>query len=486
MTHDDPVPHSPTPPVAPPARARPRRRWIVGVAAGLSALALLTATGFYTWPRIVNIFEGWIVNRVGGSLAETALEAASIDEDVVAELEPVDPAQPPPRSGGDGEPVAGNGPELPPAASPTATFLVIGSDSREDLPEGLVNDRVPGRRADVIMLVTLEGGRARVLSIPRDLQVEVEGYGDAKVNAAFAYGGSALMVSTITREFDIPINHYLEVDFFGFASIVDELGGVDVSFPYRARDRKSFLDVPAGTETLDGEQALAYARSRNYQELRGNGWVTVDGSDLGRIRRQQTLLYAMLASLRRPTIIFDAWDVVRAAGSHLTLDANLDQDRLLDLADAARRLDWEDVEVYTLPVSAFSSGGVFYLRRAEPEASRVLAAFMGVPLPEPPPEEEQEPPEPPEPIAVRVLNGNGAGGQARIWGDFLEGRGFELVGVGDAADFGFARTVVTVRPGDLALGERVTAALGFGVVEAGSVREGTDAVVVVGADALEG
>lgn len=476
MTHDDAVPHSPPPPDAPPARARPRRRWIVRTAVGLSALALLTAAGFYTLPRIVEMF--------GGRLAETLLEEAVIDEEVVAELKPVEPAQPPPRAGGDGEPVAGNGPPPPPAAAPNATFLVIGSDSREDLPAGLVNDRVPGRRADVIMLVTLEGERARVLSIPRDLQVEVEGYGAAKVNAAFAYGGSALMVSTITREFGIPINHYLEVDFFGFASIVNELGGVDISFPYRARDRKSFLDVPAGTETLNGEQALAYARSRNYQELRGDAWMTVDGSDLGRIRRQQTLLYAMLASLRRPTIIFDAWDVVRAAGRHLTLDANLDQDRILDLADAARRLNWEDVEVYTLPVSAFSSGGVFYLRRAEPEASRVLAAFTGVPWEEAPP--ETEPPEPPEPIAVRVLNGNGAGGQARIWGDFLEGRGFELVGVGDAADFGFERTVVTVRPGDLALGERVAAALGFGVVEAGSVREGTDAVVVVGADALAG
>lgn len=84
------------------------------------------------------------------------------------------------------------------------------------------------------------------------------------------------------------------------------------------------------------------------------------------------------------------------------------------------------------------------------------------------------------------MNGNGGGGQAAVWGEFLQGRGFDLVGVGDAADFGFARTVVTVRPEDMALGERVTAALGFGVVEAGSVREGTDAVVVVGADALPG
>ncbi len=471
MSHDHPVPPPPSPPVAAPTRTRPRRRWILRTAVGLSIVALLTAAGFYGLPRIVEMF--------GGRLADVILDEASIDEEVVEVLQPVSPAQPP-AAGDDGEPAAEGDPQSPPAVLPTTTFLVIGSDSREDLPEGLVNDRTPGQRADVIMLVTLDGEQVRVLSIPRDLQVEIEGYGANKVNAAFAFGGSPLMVSAVSEEFGIPINHYLEVDFFGFASIVDELGGVDISFPYRARDRKSFLDVPAGTETLNGEQALAYARSRNYQELRGSGWVTVDGSDLGRIRRQQTLLFAMLAALRRPTIIFDALDVVRAAGRHLTLDASLDRERILDLADAARRLDRDNVQVHTLPVDAFTSGGVFYLRRSEPEASRVLAAFLGLP-------EEEAPPVPArEPIAVRVLNGNGGGGQAAVWGEFLEGRGFDLVGVGDAADFGFAQTVVTVRPEDLALGERVTAALGFGVVEAGSVREGTDAVVVVGADALPG
>lgn len=435
-------------------------------------LAVLTAAGFYMFPRIVEL--------LGGRLVNTLLEESTIDEEVVGALQPVEEAQPSAQGGGGGAAEAAGGGPAPAASAAPVTFLVIGSDSRADLPAGLVNDRVPGQRADVIMLVTLEGDRLRLLSIPRDLRVEIEGHGSNKVNAAFAFGGSPLMVSTVSNAFDIPINHYLEVDFFGFASIVDELGGVDISFPYRARDTKSFLDVPAGTEELDGRQALAYARSRNYQELRGDSWVTVDGSDLGRIRRQQTLLFAMLAALRRPTIIFDALDVVRAAGQHLTLDASLDRERILDLADAARSLDTDDVEVHTLPVSAFTSNGVFYLQRSEPEASQVIAAFRGVPAEQPPGDA------PPETIAVRVLNGNGGGGQAGTWGEYLEGRGFQLAGVGDAADFGFAQTVVRVRPEDMSLGEQVTAALGFGVVEAGSVREGLDAVVVVGADALGG
>ena len=465
------VPPSPPPASAPSSgRERPRRRWGLRAAVGLAILAALTAAGFYMFPRIVEMF--------GGRLVSALLEESTIDEEVVGALQPVDPAQPLIGGGGGGAAEAAVGGQSPVPPVPPVTFLVIGSDSREDLPEGLVNDRVPGQRADVIMLVTLEGDRLRLLSIPRDLQVEIEGHGTNKVNAAFAFGGSPLMVSTVSNAFDIPVNHYLEVDFYGFASIVDELGGVAISFPYRARDTKSFLDVPAGTEELDGRQALAYARSRNYQELRGSAWVTVDGSDLGRIRRQQTLMFAMLAALRRPTIIFDALDVVRAAGQHLTLDASLSRDRILELADAARRLDADDVEVHTLPVSPFTSNGVFYLKRSEPEAERVIAAFRGVPAEQPPDNGS------PEPIAVRVLNGNGGGGQAGTWGEYLEERGFRLAGVGDAADFGFAQTVVRVRPEDMVLGERVAAALGFGVVEAGSVREGLDAVVVVGADAL--
>ena len=96
-----------------------------------------------------------------------------------------------------------------------------------------------GQRADVIMLVTLEYGQVRILSLPRDLKVEVAGHGVQKVNAAYAFGGAPLMVSTVADFTGIEINHYVEMDFFGFASIVDELGGVEINFPYPARDLKS-------------------------------------------------------------------------------------------------------------------------------------------------------------------------------------------------------------------------------------------------------
>src|SRR3990172_10442764 len=148
------------------------------------------------------------------------------------------------------------------------TFLVVGSDSREGL-ENLENfGDFGGARGDVIMLVRVDpvNSEARMLSIPRDLWVDIPGQGKGKINSAYSYGGPSLMVRTIQENLGIEVNHYVEIGFVGFQEMVDELGGIQVSFPYAARDGSSGLDVEAGTEVLDGEMALAYARSRKYQE----------------------------------------------------------------------------------------------------------------------------------------------------------------------------------------------------------------------------
>ena len=452
MTTDDPIGQ----PVSAPQPATSRRRWSKLIIALIVANALMLVVLLVAVPRVTPLIKEEVAERA----SEVLIEEATVDEEVVSALTPV----PEPELG---EPL------------PAVTFLVMGSDSREDLPEDFgVSDYVLGRRADVVMIATLDGEQARVLSLPRDLRVEIEGYGTNKLNAAYAFGGPSLMVRTVSDLTGIDIHHYLELDFFGFASIVDELGGVEISFPYPARDLKSFLDVEAGRQLLDGRTALAYARSRQYEELRDGGWVTVDGSDLGRIRRQQTLLFAMLASAKRPSIIFDAADVLRAAGSHATLDASLDSDRLADLVLAARRLDRDDVEVATLPVVVSEGDGVYYLVPDQPEATEVIAAFLGAT-----PESVEGLPAY-ESLTVKVLNGNGGSGQATAWSTRLESHGFGVVQVGDAASFDFRDTVVTVRPEEIGKGLAIVEALGFGKVESGSVGEGLDAVVIVGADAL--
>lgn len=454
------------------------RRWRKLVIS-LAVVNAVVLAAILLWPRMVGFVGSAIEGPVATRAANQLIGRASIDEEVVAELAPPAEEEEAPA------PAAGEEPAQP----PPLTFLVMGSDSREDLPADFgVNDQVAGRRADVIMLAVLDGDQVRVLSLPRDLKVQIEGYGTEKLNAAYAIGGPALMVKTVRELTGVEINHFLEMDFYGFASIVDELGGVEIRFPYRARDTKSFLDVQAGRQLLDGKTALAYARSRQYQEWQGGGWVTVDGSDLGRIRRQQTLLYAMLESAKRPSIIFDAAGVLSAAGSHITIDASLDADRLSNLLVAARRLDRENIEVATLPVYETVERGAYYLIAVEPGASEAIAAFAGAgtePVSAPPPSgPESEPPPEAEVITLKVLNGNGGSGQATAWRDRLEGYGFGVSGVADAAYFDFLTTVVTVRPGELEKGRAVIDALGFGEVQVGSVENGLDAVVIIGEDAL--
>ena len=361
------------------------------------------------------------------------------------------------------------------------TFLVIGGDTREGLPDELgIDDRVDGNRADVMMLATLDSDSARILSLPRDLQVEFAGFGTAKLNAALTLGGADLMVSTVEEFTGVQIDHYVEMDFYGFASIVDALGGVEISFAYPARDLKSGLRVDAGVQLLDGKEALAYARSRGYQERRDNVWVSIDANDLGRIRRQQSLLFAMLESAKRWSILFDLGAVIRAAGQHLVIDSGLDTERLLEIAWAARNLSEADIEVFSLPVWESTDGGAYYLHPRQPDADAVLAAFEGAtpaPIAEPVPVQQ---------LRLEVLNGNGGESQAARWAAWFEDHA-EVSGtvrVGDAASFDFDNTVVRVRPYDHEIGQQVVEMLGFGLVEAGSVEESLDAVVILGADAL--
>ena len=123
--------------------------------------------------------------------------------------------------------------------------------------------------------------------------MDIPGNGEGKIRP-HSYGGPPLMVQTIRENLGIEVNHYVEVDFVGFIEMVDDLGGIEMTFPYPARDAKSGSRVDAGTQILDGEQALAYARSRKYQEYQNDTWVSVDAGDLGRTQRQQEVVRAIL------------------------------------------------------------------------------------------------------------------------------------------------------------------------------------------------
>jgi LCP family protein required for cell wall assembly len=166
-------------------------------------------------------------------------------------------------------------------------YLLIGTDQREG---------TEGNRADSILVLRTGDGPARLLSIPRDLLVARPDLGGdrARINAAYN-SGAVNLIRTVQEGVGIPIDRYIEINFTAFADLVDALGGVTINFPTAAIDEGSGLNIPeAGDVELDGAQALAFVRSRKYQEVIDGVPQGTSGSDLDRIVRQQQFLSEVL------------------------------------------------------------------------------------------------------------------------------------------------------------------------------------------------
>lgn len=271
---------------------------------------------------------------------------------------------------------------LTPVSSDTRNFLLVGTDSRENLPddfEGKFGD-FSGERTDVIMVAHVANGRAQLLSIPRDLRVEIPGRGTDKINAAFVFGGPDLLVETIQQNLDIPINHYVEIDFVGFANTVDALGGVTMTFPYDSRDLKSGFEIEAGTHTLNGEQALAFARSRSFEELQPDGWTTVEGNDIGRTGRQQELLLTMLNQAKSPSSAFNLPGFVSSFARQIRTDSGVGVGTMVELGGNVLGLQDGSIEAVTLPVTSLSEGGVSYVVTTDASQGVIFQFNEGQPL----------------------------------------------------------------------------------------------------------
>ncbi|VAW09691.1 hypothetical protein MNBD_ACTINO02-2325, partial [hydrothermal vent metagenome] len=240
-----------------------------------------------------------------------------------------------------------------------------------------------GKRTDVIMIAQITpDGEGQLISLPRDLRVTIPGKGINKINAAFVFGGPDLLIQTIQENFGISINNYIEINFGGFGKVVDSLGGIEITFDNPARDAKSGLRVEEGTQRLDGEMALAYARSRFYQELRNGKWVSVRGSDIGRTGRQQEVLMTMFRQAKSPGSAFNLPGFVGTFAEQITADEGITPGVLLELGKAGLALDVENIDMRTLPVEISNQNGTSYVIPVEPEASALLAAFRaGVPFP---------------------------------------------------------------------------------------------------------
>ena len=369
-------------------------------------------------------------------------------------------------------------------------YLFIGSDTRAFVKSKIdaehfgSADSQTGQRSDTMMVAHIDPGKKTgvLVSFPRDLWVNIPGHGDSKINAAFAYGGPQLAVKTIERDFDVPISHYLEVDFAGFRDIVNAIGSVPVYFPTPARDKYSGLAIPArGCHNLNGDQALAYVRSRYYQYLSHGEWQYDPLSDLGRIKRQQyfirTLAQAAIHSLVTHPLRVN--NVADKSVASLTRDKSLHTSDLLALVRAFRSTDPTAFPMYTLPATNGYRDDQSVLLLDEAQAAPTLARLRGLGGPGSIPKIS------PTAVRVTVENGSGVSGAAGTALAQLQRKGFRAAAPASDADrSNYTVTEVRYAPGAEKKAKLVLAFLGGAgkLTALHSSPGGVDVIVVLGQD----
>lgn len=279
-------------------------------------------------------------------------------------------------------------------SAPSAGFenyLLVGSDSRDgadpsdpDFATMGNEGDVSGRRSDTLMVFHYDyaTGAGALLSFPRDLWVRIgDGENTARINTAYQEGTDVL-VRTMQSNFNIPIHHYLEINFQGFKGLVDAIGGVQICVQFPSRDKKTGLYMTPGCNTLDGVEALAFARSRYFETKIDNEWKIDGTSDIGRGKRQRKFIAAMLNSgltrvLSNPFTVASAFDGVTGA---IITDSNLD---LAEFAKKMRPAAKGDISRFSLDVYSDTIAGNSILKLGDGSAA-VLAFFGGLgPAPEP-------------------------------------------------------------------------------------------------------
>ena len=239
---------------------------------------------------------------------------------------------------------------FPGGARPVATagaenVLLIGSDSRAG--SGVDDDGAQGGRSDTLMLAHVPADRKAVylMSIMRDSWVDVPGHGTAKINAAYAWGGIPLTVQTVEQLLDIRIDHVAEIDFAGFRGMTDALGGVTVESPQAFTTRgPDAHQIVAGPNHLDGEEALAFVRTR---------YAFAD-ADHTRVRNQQAFMRGIVDGLlSKDTATNPAriQDFVSATSKYLAVDAGLTFRTLVDLGWSLRDVRADDLHTFTMPTA---------------------------------------------------------------------------------------------------------------------------------------
>ncbi|MFF1548257.1 LCP family protein [Streptomyces sp. NPDC058291] len=342
-------------------------------------------------------------------------------------------------------------------------IMIVGSDTREGANAKYGKD-LTTMQSDTLMVLHIPADRkwASVVSFPRDSWVEIPGCekGDGgsssphhfKINEAFAIGGStgkvaeaaACTIKTVESNTGLRIDHFMTVDFSGFKGMVDALGGIEVCPKQAIHDEKAHLDLEAGCQTVKGEKALGYVRTR---------YSVGDGSDLGRIGRQQEFMDALAKKAKSKLTSPDAmYGFLQSITKSLTTDPDLAGIQpLYGLADELKGIPSDRLGFLTVPnygrvadqptdkanvVWQYPQAADLFtalakdkeVTKAQLEASKKNVVYASS-------------------VRVRVLNGTGVSGRAGLVAERLRKAGYNVVETGNAPGGTVARTTVTYPAG---------------------------------------
>ncbi|MDN5381621.1 MULTISPECIES: LCP family protein [Streptomyces] len=249
------------------------------------------------------------------------------------------------------------------------TYLIVGSDSREGMSDEqkkrLHTGSAAGKRTDSMMLLHVGSNGDTLISLPRDSAVTIPQFrgsesgrlrgplGTNKLNAAYAYDGPELLVRTVEYNTGLRIDHYVEIGFAGFANIVDALGGVEITIEKGFKDKYSGADFQAGKQTLDGQQALAFVRTR----------YAFAASDLQRTKNQQKFLSALANQAATPSTImnpFKLYPTLNAGLDSLIVDKDMSLWDLATMFWAMKNVSGGDGTSMNMPIAGSSGGNLIW------------------------------------------------------------------------------------------------------------------------------
>jgi LCP family protein required for cell wall assembly len=353
-------------------------------------------------------------------------------------------------------------------------LLLVGNDSRasaspEELKE-LNTEANTGINTDTMILVHVpaDGSAASFVSFPRDSYVQIPGHGKDKLNAAYAYGaqdvahgasdaakqaaGAQLLIKTISSLTGLRIDHYAEVDLLGFFKLSSVVGGVQVNLCNAVKDDFSGVDLPAGVQTISGEQALAFVRQRHG----------LPRGDFDRIIRQQTFIAAMINKMLSDNVLLDLGkqrQLVQAAADALTVDQSLN---LLGLAQQMQSVTPGSIDFQTVPYIGTDRDdqdrSIIRLQDAD-TLHRFFAELSATPAQAATPSTEAPAPVAPADVTVEVFNGSGTSGLAGTAASALEAAGYQVSGTGNADSMGYTTTEIRYAGGDEGLAATLAAAI---------------------------